>query len=207
VPTALADGAVVVLPGTGGYQLAARVDRPSAMARFAALTPSLAGGSVAERAVGRTEQAIALAADWTDETRRLTDRHWPGPLTVIVPAADPDQPGGGSVSLIMPPERPLRRWCREGGPLALATLRGADGQPLTGLDEVRAHCSRADVAVILDGGTRAGPAPTVVDCRVAPPEVRLVGALPLAYIEAARLVGARRRGWFRRAPPRLPGTP
>ena len=41
--------------------------------------------------VGRRDQAVALASVWTNETAYLTDRMWPGPLTVVVPA----RAGGG----------------------------------------------------------------------------------------------------------------
>ncbi len=55
-----------------------------------------------------------------------------------------------------------------------------------------------DVSFVLDGGPRGGPSPTVVDCTQSPPRVQWVGALPESYVEAALLMGDRRRRWFTR---------
>jgi tRNA A37 threonylcarbamoyladenosine synthetase subunit TsaC/SUA5/YrdC len=77
-------------------------------------------------------------------------------------------------------------------------LRRADGEPLVTAEEVHAHLTDGDVALVLDGGLRRGPGSTVVDCTLSPPRVHRVGALPESYVEAALLMGARRRGWFTR---------
>jgi tRNA A37 threonylcarbamoyladenosine synthetase subunit TsaC/SUA5/YrdC len=154
--------------------------------------------------VGRRAQAIQLTPEWSKETSLVTDRMWPGPLTVIVPApATNDDPvcadvGEAVVHLTMPAWRPLRGLCRRTGPLAVVALRRADGEPFLSADEVGAHLTDQDVAFVVDGGLRRGPGPTVVDCTVSPPTVHRVGALPESYVEAALLMGLRRRSWFAR---------
>ena len=59
---------------------------------------------------------------------------------------------------------------------------------------------RRRIALVVDGGICRGPGPTVVDCTVSPPVVRRVGALPESYVDAAMMMGHRRRKWFGRRP-------
>jgi L-threonylcarbamoyladenylate synthase len=201
VVAALESGQAVALPGDGGYQLAVRHALP------AALSGLRARGVVAPDAplhimVGRRTQASELAPTWSKETSLVTDRMWPGPLTVIVPAGPTvdgsgrAEVGEGVVYLTMPAWRPMRALCRRVGPLAIVTLRGADGEPLLSVNEVGARLIDQDVAFVVDGGPRGGLGPTVVDCTVSPPTVHRVGALPESYVEAALLMGLRRRSWF-----------
>jgi L-threonylcarbamoyladenylate synthase len=161
------------------------------------------GGRTAEDAparvlVGRHDQAIQLAAEWSTETRVVTDRMWPGPLTIIVPSR-PDAcavPWHPVVHITMPGARPLRLLCRDAGPLTTVALRRSDGHPIVTADDVRARYSDDDVALIVDGGTCHGPGPTVVDCTASPPTVRVAGALPESFVDAALMMSRRRRRWF-----------
>ncbi len=192
---ALADGRVIAVPGAGGYQLAARLDHAGLLARPLG---SVVADSAVHVMVGTRGQALGLASEWTNEARLLTDRMWPGPLIIVVPAGhDGPAPAGSAavVSLTMPASRALRALCREGGPLAAAGLRHADGRPLPDPGDVTAWCSGDEIALVLHGGTCAGPEPTVVDCTVSPPVVRHVGARPESYVDAALMMGRRRRRW------------
>lgn len=202
VVDALARGCLVAVPGDGGYQLAGRYTDPGALTKLRAYD---ADSNETNRAlvVGERSQAVALAALWNKETSHVTDRMWPGPLTVIVPARHPGSlpPEGGDavISLTMPAWRPLRVLCRRSGPLAVTTLRRADGSTLVSAGEVRAQLEGdEEVPFVLDGGLRRGPSTTVVDCSVSPPGVRRVGALPESFVEAALLMGVRKRRWFAR---------
>jgi L-threonylcarbamoyladenylate synthase len=208
VVDALEAGRAVAVPGDGGYQLAVLNGRPDAVAKLDGRGTG-ADGAGREVMVGRRSQAAELTSHWSTQTAHLTDRMWPGPLTVIVPArvdegqASPRE--DGVVYLTMPAWRPLRRLCRQSGPLAVAALRRAAGEPLVTAEEVHDHLADEDVAFVVDGGMRRGPGPTVVDCTQSPPKVQHVGALPESYVEAALLMGARRRGgWFRHRPPEAP---
>jgi L-threonylcarbamoyladenylate synthase len=201
--SALADGHVIAVPGDGAYQLAASLANVDALTALRARTaPSDLDplGVV----VGRRAQAVALAPGWSRETAILTDRMWPGPLTVIVPAdADGNTPASPAsedpvLSLSMPASRALRALCRAGGPLTAMALRHADGRPVITAGEVEALFTDDEVACVLDGGTCHGPGPTVVDCTASPPRVRHVGALPESYVDAALMMGNRRRKWFAR---------
>jgi L-threonylcarbamoyladenylate synthase len=195
VLAAISAGRMIAVPADGGYQLVAGYGHPAALVRLAAL-----GGRAHEVApafvmVGRHEQAIELAADWGNEARSLTDRMWPGPLTIIVPSR-PDGWATSEVALIMPGARSLRLVCRDAGPLAAVALRRSDGHPIVTPDDVGARYSDDDVALIVDGGPCRGPEPTVVDCTTSPPVVRYVGALPESFVDAALMMSRRRRRWF-----------
>jgi L-threonylcarbamoyladenylate synthase len=211
VAAALGRGQAVALPCVGGYQLAVHHRHATALAGLRGRTAA-AAQSPLHMLVGRRAQAMELASQWSKETKLITDRMWPGPLTIIVPAAaaadDPGRTNGAEpgVHLTMPAWRPLRALCRRSGPLALAPLLGADEEPLLlSAEDLGAYLGDSDVAFVVDGGARGGPGPTVVDCTVSPPTVQRVGALPESYVEAALLMGLRRRSRFaRRSGPTAP---
>jgi L-threonylcarbamoyladenylate synthase len=202
---ALAGGQAIAVAGDGGYLLAARPDHAGALTRLCGRGPNPAVPAPLHMVVGRREQAVALASVWTKEAGLLTDRMWPGPLTVIVPAPPGAREADGVVSITMPATRALRALCRDGEPLAVCALRRADGGPLVSPIEVEERFTSSDIALTVDGGVCRGPGPTVVDCTVSPPVVRHVGALPESYVDAALMMASRRRKWFaRRSDPDVP---
>jgi L-threonylcarbamoyladenylate synthase len=197
VTDALGAGCVIAVPGDGGYQLAVLHTHRDAVARLFEHTPAVH----VEFVVGRRAQAAELTPQWSKQMAHLTDRMWPGPLAVIVPARLDEyvtSQQGEPVVVSMPAWRPLRTLCRQSGPLAVVALRRADGGPLVTAEEVYTHLAEEDIAFVVDGGWRGGPRSTVVDCTLSPPQVRSVGALPESYVEAALLLGARTRRWFTR---------
>jgi tRNA A37 threonylcarbamoyladenosine synthetase subunit TsaC/SUA5/YrdC len=201
VVDALAAGRAVAVPGDAGYQVAVNHNLRDAVAMLQERWPDTAETGL-QIAIGRRSQAAELTPHWSREASQLTDRMWPGPLTVIVPAPVdeclPPHQLDRVVHLTMPAWRPLRVLCGRSGPLVVKALRRVNGEPLVTAEEVQAQLSDGDVALVLDGGMRRGPGPTVVDCTQSPPRVCRVGALPESYVEAALLMGARRRRWSRR---------
>jgi tRNA A37 threonylcarbamoyladenosine synthetase subunit TsaC/SUA5/YrdC len=195
---ALADRQVIAVAGDGGYLLAARHGHDGSVALRRVRGPDPADPGPFFVVVGRRDQAIALASAWTKETEILTNRMWPGPLAVMVPA----RPGAGGgdpvVRITMPATRGLRALCRDGEPLLVCALRRPDGTPIVDPAEIGARFTSTDLALIVDGGISRGLGPTVVDCTDSPPVVRHVGALPEAYVDAALMMGHRRRKWFGR---------
>ena len=195
---ALADGQVIAVAGDGGYVLAARPGHDSSGALRRARGPDPAAAGPFDTVVGRRAQAIALASVWSRETGILTNRMWPGPLTVMVPARPGAGDGDAVMRITMPATRGLRALCRDGEPLLVCALRRPDGAPIVDPAEVGARFASSDLALIVDGGICRGPGPTVVDCTVSPPVVRHVGALPAHYVDAALMMGNRRPKWFGR---------
>jgi L-threonylcarbamoyladenylate synthase len=188
---------VIALAVDGGYHLAALLSHREAIA--VARTRSLTALHEApfQLMVGLGAQAKAQASEWSRETRILTDRMWPGPLTVIVPseALAADGSGEGVVRITMPASRTLRALCRACGTVALLALGHPDGRPFVAREEVCAQFTGKDIALVVDGGTCRGPGPTVVDCTASPPVVRHVGAFPESYVDAALIMGNRRARW------------
>jgi Telomere recombination len=83
----------------------------------------------------------------------------------------------------MPDGRALRRLCREQGPWRTVPLR------FTEPDEVAHAFGVDDVALVVDGGRREGPLPTLVD------------ALPASFIEGTMLMSTRRKLFSRNKRP------
>jgi tRNA A37 threonylcarbamoyladenosine synthetase subunit TsaC/SUA5/YrdC len=184
VRSALHEERVIALPGVGGYQLVARHGGPG-VPSLVALAAGASGG-VPYFAVGRMAQAGQLTEFWSDEVRRVAIRFWPGPVLIIVGDNAP-------VRLTMPALRPVRHLCRSIGPLVMAAACDSSGQPLRDAEGLRARFSGTEVALVVDGGTLEGLGPSLLDCRVSPPAIRQEGALPSTYIEAALMVGGRRK--------------
>ena len=92
----------------------------------------------------------------------------------------------------MPDGRALRRLCREQGPWRTVPLR------FTEAEEVAQAFRVDDVAVVIDGGRREGPSPTVVDATVTPIRVLREGALPASFIEGTMLMSTRRKLFSRK---------
>jgi tRNA A37 threonylcarbamoyladenosine synthetase subunit TsaC/SUA5/YrdC len=184
---ALDEGRVVALPGVGGYQLAA-LHEGSGVASLVALVDA---DVVPYFAVGRMDQAEALTEDWTGDTRRLAIRFWPGPLVMVV--GDATAP----VRITMPTRRSIRKLCHHSGPMVMASASGPDGLAVSDVQQMQAHFGSTEVAYIVDGGTLAGPGPSVLDCRTTPPSVLYEGALSETFIEGAMLMNARRNRWSR----------
>ncbi len=151
--------------------------------------------------IGRQAQAPALASDWDINAQRLTERMWPGPLTVVVPAseeligvaADDDD----HLRIAMASSRPVRAVCDELGPLLTFALVGGDGASVETAVDAAARCAGVPVTLVVDGGRSGGSGATVVDCTHTPPVVRRVGLLPESYVDGVLIMGAfKRRRWF-----------
>jgi tRNA A37 threonylcarbamoyladenosine synthetase subunit TsaC/SUA5/YrdC len=218
VAEALLAGLIVAVPGVGGYSLAVRADSHDGEDRLVELAADPDGPHYA---VGQIDDVRALTSGWTDELGTLLQRCWPGPLEVFLPWAGPAPGDGGSdgvgatvglhaapeedaapeygawaVVVGMPDGRALRRLCRQHGPWRTVPLR------FTEPEEVVQAFSAADVALVVDGGRREGPGPTVVDATLTPIRVLREGALPTSFIEGTMLMSTRRKLFSRtkRAP-------
>ncbi len=214
IEEALVAGAIVAIPSVGGYSLAVRAGSLDEV-RLSELAADPDGPHYA---VGQIDDVRALTSGWTDELGTLLQRCWPGPVEVFLPwagaattdadtapaglhaaaaAADAAPEYGAWAAVVgMPDGRALRRLCREHGPWRTVPLR------FTEPEEVAQAFSAADVAVVVDGGRRDGPPPTVVDATLTPIRVLREGALPTSFIEGTMLMSTRRKLFSRtkRAP-------
>ena len=139
-----------------------------------------------------TERTIALVAStlaqaetlvvFSDQARQLARYFWPGPLTLVVPAASDVADSVLSETRLIGvrvPDHPVARALAElcGHPLT-ATSANRSGEPATDDPEEVALRLR-DIAVLVDAGRSPGGAPsTVVDASSS--QIRLLreGALP-----------------------------
>ncbi|MBM3784901.1 MAG: threonylcarbamoyl-AMP synthase [Acidobacteria bacterium] len=178
---AVARGKIVAIPTEARYTLVAdpfnlravsRVFRAKGRDEIRSL-PLLVGGLM---------MAEELASEVSARFRILARHYWPGPLTIIVPAAAkvPLKVTGNSGRLAMRQSRSKVAAAlieRLGQPL-IATSANLSGQPTcaSGIDVFGTMDGRIDL--VLDGGASDGPGPTTVD--ITEPYWRLIkeGAVP-----------------------------
>lgn len=175
-------GGLVVLPTETLYGIAADHANPEALERLSALkgrTPDKPFGLILASA-GEAEQ---LSAGVTPSARRLMQRHWPGPLTLILAA----RPGlhqslvyKGGVAMRLSPHPVAAHLAKALGRAITATSANPAGHPApASVDQL--HPSIAGgVDLILDAGpTPGGPPSTLADARREPPRVLRQGAVDL----------------------------
>ncbi|MCY3663239.1 MAG: L-threonylcarbamoyladenylate synthase [bacterium] len=165
---ALRAGGVVLVPTDTVYGLAALT--PDAEEDLFVLKGRPADRSIAVLVADRPA-AESLAASVPPPLAELMDRHWPGPLTVVLPRPRTSAPqiGGDRETVgVRCPDHPwLRRLLTEVGPLATTSAnRHAQQTPAHATGALAAlppdPDSGAAIAVAIDGGPCTGEASTVV---------------------------------------------
>jgi L-threonylcarbamoyladenylate synthase len=179
---ALTLGGVVAFPTETFYGLGAAALDAAAVDRVLA-----AKGRPAGKPVLVLVDSVAMAetvAEVSAAARALMARHWPGALTLVLPAG-PRLPAGvtagtGTVGVRLSPHPVARGLVTVlGAPITApsANLSGGDA-PTTAADVLRSFDGVVDV--VLDGGpTAGGPPSTVLDVTVDPPRVIRAGAVRL----------------------------
>ncbi len=197
VSTALRAGHVVALPTDTVYGLAALPGVEGATAGLFALKGRSADVPLAVLCAD-ADTALGLAAPEavSDQVRRIAERLWPGPLTLVLPRRDGlgyalGQPAH-TVGVRCPDHPLLRALAAAVGPIATTSAnRHRNPTPATaaGVAEVFG----AELGLVVDGGPCAGVPSTVVDVATGAREGgtdggwRLLreGAVGLADLEAA----------------------
>lgn len=176
----LKEGGLLIYPTDTLYALGAR----ALDARAAARVRSAKGRADTKPlpvVAGDLEQARGLCAAWPEAAQRLALRFWPGPLTVVVPAA-PGVPlevtsGGGTLAVRVPALAVTRGLCLGAGALVSTSAnRAGDAPGLTCAEAVAAVGRHAGLA--LDAGPGRGAASTIVDLTGASPRLVREGAVP-----------------------------
>jgi len=182
----LAGGGVVALPTETVYGLAADASNPSALQRVNRLKGKADGSPILLLLADR-RQAEQLCDDLPASFAPLVERFWPGPLTLVVRAAErvPREITGGRGTLAL----------RVSGLALPRRLAAGLGRPISGVSaNVTGHppCRTAgEVArafprgleMILDGGPTPGGLPsTILDLGRTPPQVLREGLLPRAAL-------------------------
>jgi L-threonylcarbamoyladenylate synthase len=120
--------------------------------------------------------------------RKLADRFWPGPLTLVVPV-HPGLPKNLSpqptVGVRMPDHPDALALLEACGPLAVTSANLSGQENTLTADQVFAQLA-GRIPLIMDGGKTPGGAPsTVVDCTGPDPAILRPGPIALEDIQAA----------------------
>jgi L-threonylcarbamoyladenylate synthase len=185
-------GRLVVIPTDTVYGIAARPDDPAAIAAVFA---------VKERPSDKPLPILAATPSDLDQIALLGDlaqraaRHWPGPLTLVVPRApgfDLDlggAPGGWAesegVAVRVPACEVALELLRASGPLAVTSANLSGDRPATTVSEARAALG-SKVRAYLDGGVCAGRPSTVVSLVG---DIELLRAGPIPFRQLVQELG------------------
>jgi L-threonylcarbamoyladenylate synthase len=178
----LGGGALVAFPTDTVYGVGVAASRPDRLDALFALKRRPPDRRI-PMLVDGLAQAEDLGAIVDERARALSDRFWPGALTIVLPR------GKDTQAFRAPDHAVALALIRAAGPL-LATSANLSDQPETlGADEVLiAFATQQDeLAAVVDGGpVPGGVASTVVDLSFTP--ARIVRNGPITQDELARLV-------------------
>ena len=181
-------GGVVALPTDTLYGLAVDPFNANAVARVFEVK-----GRSSERALpliaADAAQIAAHLGALPPIARRLAERFWPGPLTLLLPAAPAlatDVTGGtGKVGVRVPADGIARAVCAAAGRPVTATSANVSGEPATPDPEVVERTLGSRIDFLLDTGpTRGGAPSTILDVTGDQPQVVRAGAISWDEISA-----------------------
>ncbi len=185
----LGRGLVVALPTETVYGLASLL-RPEAVDGIFALK-----GRAAEKALPLQTDSVERALAWgftlSAPARRLAERFWPGPLTLLLgrPARCPRwfAPGSRLIALRVPDHPIVGALLRAAGEPLAVTSANPSGEPecLDSAEVARMFAHAANLLVVDGGHAPGGVASTVVDASGPEPRVMRVGPIRQAAIEEA----------------------
>ena len=170
----LLEGGVAVIPTDTVYGLAAHPGRPEAVARLYTLKERPRDKPIPLLIADETALE-ALGARLDETARRLAQRWWPGPLTLVI-----DTPGG-TEGVRVPDCALTRELLRQCGGALRATSANRSGKPpaLTAAAALAALGPAAKTLLVLDDGPAPRGRPsTVVRVTEGTIEVLRPGAVP-----------------------------
>lgn len=145
--------------------------------------------------ISDTPMLARLGLHLTRSASMLAARHWPGPLTLVLPGGErrvPDRLRGpeGGIAVRWTPHPGLQRLIAALGDPITSTSANLPGQPPAVSAEEIVRQWRGELAAgrirLLDGGRLApSPASTVVDCTGRVPRVIRPGAIPAATLRVS----------------------
>ena len=142
--------------------------------------------------VASLDQAWQVVREFPENGRRLAERFWPGPLTLVLPRSLglPGLLTGGkdTVAVRMPDHWvPLALAEELGRPITGTSANPSGGGDLLNLDEIAARLGREVDYIIECGPPPSGVASTVVDLTTGTPQLVREGALSFEEILLASL--------------------
>ena len=176
----LKSGGIVAIPTDTVYGLGADPFNPEAIQKLYTFKGRPDGKPI-PLVLSSVDDVYRVAQNLPDYFFHLTDRFWPGGLTIIVEAKEllPVLTAGGNTVGVRIPDNPLLLKILKtfGGPAAITSANLSGEPPATSPQEIGEElASRIDV--IVDGGKTPGPVPsTVYDISVSPPLIRRHGVI------------------------------
>jgi L-threonylcarbamoyladenylate synthase len=137
--------------------------------------------------VADVAQARSMASRWPAQARLLADAFWPGPLTLVVPAAPGLPPellaGARGVAIRVPGLSGARLLARLAGPLVSTSANLAGALPCLTVDLAMAAFPLA--SLVFDIGPLDGAPSTLVDVAGPDGSARLLreGRVPRAFVD------------------------
>lgn len=162
----LGEGGVVAFPTETYYGLGVKFDNPDALRRLYGLKQRAPGKAVS-LIVGDMETLMLAAREVTPAGLELITKHWPGALTLLLPArADilPELRLGGKVAVRMPGGDFALRLAKAAGFPITATSANPAGAPPPETAEAVADYFGDSIDLLIDGGRApGGSASTIAD--------------------------------------------
>lgn len=137
----------------------------------------------------RVEAARSLANEWPESAAALAKAFWPGPLTIVVNAADflPISLHGGSGKIgVRVPGCGFARILSKAvnGPVTATSANPSNQPPAVSSQDVERYFA-GRIPLIVDGGVLVGGSPsTIVDTSCKPCQILREGAVSTGQIEA-----------------------
>lgn len=157
-------GGIVAYPTETFYALGAKADSAEAIENIFSLKGRGPEKSVS-LIVGDEDGARALASEVTPAAEGLMRRHWPGPLTLVLRAAQgllKRVAKDGTVAIRIPGDSFALRLAREAGFAITATSANPAGQaPAMEAHQVEAYFPEG-LNLLIDGGQTPGGTPTTI---------------------------------------------
>lgn len=137
--------------------------------------------------ISEFSEIIPLVSDIPEGARKLADRFWPGPLTMILDKSDavPKETTGGldTVAVRMPSHPIANRLIKEAGIPIAAPSANASGRPSTTKAEHVIEDLDGRIDMIIDGGSSdIGLESTIVDLTVSPALILRPGFITLEML-------------------------
>jgi len=178
-------GGVVAIPTDTVYGFAADPFQPGAVERLFRLKGRPENKPIL-LLVDTRLQVETLVSRLPEAFEQVAARFWPGPLTIVLPAAAfvPERITAGSrtIALRMPGSRPVRRLIREARVPLTGTSANRSGRPAArSAREVREQFPAAPLWV-LDGGPAPLTAPSTILDLTGEPRILREGAIPAAAV-------------------------
>jgi L-threonylcarbamoyladenylate synthase len=182
----LRSGGLVVFPTDTFYGLAADPRQLTGVERVFG-TKGRPAAAALPLVAADIEQVQAAAARLTEWTLRLARRFWPGPLTLVVDAADivvaPVHGGTGTIAVRVPDHAVARGLAAHVGFPVVSTSANRSGEPAVATVDAVVLTIGDLVDIVLDGGPTPGAGPsTIVDARGSHPILVRAGAIPFADV-------------------------